>query len=181
MNKNLIRKSKFLSLVLRHKPEAIGLPLDKQGWANVEELLAKVNAFGQEFSITLLSEIVDTSDKKRFIFSDDKRKIRANQGHSISVDLGLEALEPPDILLHGTAKRFAESIRHNGLLPGNRQHVHLSIDKETALQVGGRHGVPVIFSVNALSMHQDGIEFYRSENGVWLVGEVKSQYLTQSQ
>jgi putative RNA 2'-phosphotransferase len=181
MEKNLKSISKFLSLVLRHKPEEIGLLLDENGWANVDELIKKVNAKGTNINIDLLTEIVETNDKKRFAFNDDKTKIRASQGHSIDIDLALQPIKPPDILYHGTATRFVESILKEGLSKQQRQHVHLSEKLETATAVGARHGKPTILVVNAKQMQEDGFLFYKSENNVWLTESVGVKYIISNQ
>jgi putative RNA 2'-phosphotransferase len=172
--------SKFLSLVLRHKPDAIGLALDSQGWANIEELIDKANAAGTKFDRTELVHVVATSDKKRFSISADGLRIRAAQGHSVSVELGLLPKQPPAVLYHGTATRFVEAILEQGLRPQARQRVHLSLDEETARRVGARHGKPHIFKVDALSMHASGIKFYLADNGVWLTDQVPPEFLVPS-
>lgn len=169
--------SKFLSLVLRHKPETIGLHLDEQGWASVEELLEKINRAPYSLSFEDLKEVVATNDKQRFIFSEDYSRIRANQGHSVQVDLALEAKIPPGILYHGTAIKNLDSIRDKGLIKGSRHHVHLSSDKETAINVGGRHGKPVVLEVQAMNMYQAGMEFFQSENEVWLTDHVPAHLI----
>jgi putative RNA 2'-phosphotransferase len=179
MQKNVKSTSKFLSLVLRHKPEEIGLLLDENGWASVDELIQKINAKGNNIDIDLLNEIVETNDKKRFAFNDDKTKIRASQGHSIEIDLALEPSLPPNILYHGTATRFVESILKEGLTKQQRQHVHLSEKLETATKVGARHGKPVILIVNAKQMQEDGFLFYKSENNVWLTDNVGVKYISK--
>ncbi|WP_434339541.1 RNA 2'-phosphotransferase [Motilimonas cestriensis] len=178
-SKKLNKISKFLSFVLRHKPEAIGLTLDDNGWVNIDNLINKSNKSGEVSSINreLIQEVVDTSDKKRFIFSDDGQNIRANQGHSIQVDLQLKPVTPPEFLYHGTATRFLESIMEEGLKPQERQHVHLSTNIETATAVGQRYGKPVILTIKALLMHKQGLVFYRSENGVWLTDNVPVPFL----
>lgn len=175
--KQLTRISKFLSLILRHQPDTIGLTLDEEGWANVAELLTKSNDYGVQLDRALLEEVVATNAKKRFAFSSDEQKIRASQGHSIKVTLGYTNTQPPDILYHGTGKKSVASILSSGLEKRSRQHVHLSADRETAMAVGQRHGVPHIFIVKALEMYQDGHEFYLSDNGVWLTDNVPVQYL----
>ncbi len=177
---SLTSSSKFLSLVLRHKPETIGLTLDENGWANIDELIAKANRKGQRLTRTLVDEIVTTNDKQRFAISDDGLFIRANQGHSVKIDLQLEARQPPEILYHGTATRFAESILKNGLISKSRQHVHLSRDVATAIKVGQRHGKPTVFEVSTGKMHHDGHLFYLSENNVWLTENVPPEYLQQT-
>ncbi len=149
MNKQYITISKFLSFVLRHDPKAIGITLDAEGWVPVDELLAAAAHHGQPIRREQLDEVVATNDKKRFSFSPDGRLIRANQGHSVEVDLGLVPVEPPDLLYHGTVERFLDSIRNQGLLRGNRHHVHLSTDRETAARVGQRRGRPVVLVVEA--------------------------------
>jgi putative RNA 2'-phosphotransferase len=181
MEKNLKSTSKFLSLVLRHKPEEIGLQLDENGWANVDELIKKVNVKGNKIDINLLIEIVDTNDKKRFAFNDDKTKIRASQGHSIEIDLNLQSILPPDVLYHGTATCFIESILKEGLTKQQRQHVHLSEKLETVTAVGARHGKPTILIVHAKQMQEDGFAFYKSENNVWLTDNVEVKYITNKQ
>lgn len=177
---SLASKSKFLSLVLRHKPETIDLQLDKNGWANIDELIAKANQKGQRLTRTLVDEIVTTNDKQRFAISDDGLFIRANQGHSIKIDLQLETRKPPETLYHGTATRFAASILKDGLIPKSRQHVHLSRDIATAIKVGQRHGKPIVFEVATGKMHNDGHLFYLSENNVWLTENVPLKYLRQT-
>lgn len=175
-NSDLTKISKYISLILRHKPEVIGIQLDANGWANVEALLAGI---GRKYPIDfeVLEEIVRTDNKQRYSFNEDKTKIRANQGHSIQVDVELSVTEPPEILYHGTAERFSASIEAKGLLPQNRLYVHLSPDMETAEKVGRRHGKPVIYLVNAGQMQQDGYTFLLSANGVWLTKMVPAQYL----
>ena len=177
-NKARKKISKFLSLVLRHKPETIGLELDENGWASVEELLDKMNRDPYSLSFDDLKEVVETNDKQRFIFSEDYKQIRANQGHSIQVDLALEAQTPPGILYHGTAIKNLESIKEKGLIKGSRHHVHLSADKKTALTVGGRHGKPVVLEVQAMNMYQAGMDFFLSENGVWLTDHVPPHFIS---
>ena len=181
MRKELVKISKFLSLVLRHKPEEIGLTLDENGWADVRELLDKMASFDGRLYITEgeLFEVVATNNKKRFSFNDDNSKIRASQGHSIKVDVGLEPKEPPEFLYHGTSVKSVQSIIAEGIKPMSRQHVHLSKDKETAKQVGGRHGCPVILTVRAGKMFREmvGYDFYLSENKVWLTDKVPIQFI----
>ena len=172
--------SKFLSLILRHKPDAIGLELDSQGWANIEQLIDKAHAAGTTFDRTELLHVVETSDKKRFSVSADGLRIRAAQGHSVSVELGLSPKEPPPVLFHGTATRFVEAILQQGLKPQARQQVHLSLDKATARRVGARHGKPHIFEIDALAMHASGFQFYLADNGVWLTDQVPPEFLVAS-
>lgn len=171
--------SKFISLILRHNPGAAGIKLDDHGWADVEELIQGVNKAGKALDMDMLKEIVCTNDKKRFSFNENGTKIRANQGHSIPVDLELKATLPPDILYHGTATRFLGSILNlkEGLRAGSRLYVHLSKDYETAVKVGMRHGVPCVLKVDTGRMVKDGYTFYLSENGVWLVEKVPAEYL----
>lgn len=177
MDKRLVRLSKFLSRVLRHHPEAIDLTLDAQGWAEVAHLLAQARSHGVALTRETLQEIVAQNDKQRFALSDDGTRIRASQGHSIPVDLGLAPTEPPELLYHGTAARSIPSIRARGLLPGRRNHVHLSADETTAARVGGRHGNPMVITVRAGLMHAEGYPFYLSANGVWLTEHVPVAYL----
>ena len=177
-DRTLVRTSKFLSLVLRHDPAAAGITLDEAGWADVDALLAGANAAGVRLDRAGLERIVAENDKKRFALSPDGRRIRASQGHSLEVDLGLAAVEPPPVLYHGTATRFLKDIRAGGLVPRSRQHVHLSADEATAVAVGTRHGVPAVLRVDAARMHADGHAFHRSENGVWLAAKVPAAYLT---
>jgi putative RNA 2'-phosphotransferase len=174
---DLVRVSKFLSLVLRHEPEEIGLTLDARGWADVDELIRLANAAGRRLDRPLLERVVAENDKKRFAFSDDGRRIRASQGHSVVVDLDLPPTSPPEFLYHGTATRFLDSIRATGLRPGSRQHVHLSADEAAATTVGRRHGVPVVLVVRAGEMAAAGHPFYRSANGVWLTERVPPEFL----
>ena len=179
MSDRLKHISKLMSLVLRHKPEEIGLTLDENGWANVEELISKINAKGINVTNDIIREVVSTNDKKRFAFNEDKTKIRASQGHSIEVELNLIERIPPEILYHGTATRFLESILQKGLQRQSRQHVHLSTTVETATSVGSRHGKVVILSIDAKRMQNDGFKFYLSENNVWLTELVPVQYISQ--
>lgn len=172
--------SKFLSLVLRHSPQTIHLNMDKNGWVNIDELIQNANKYkGMHLTIDSINTIVETNDKQRFIISDDGKRIRANQGHSIKIDLELEAKMPPDILYHGTASRFLDLIMKNGLKPMTRQYVHLSQTKEVALTVGKRHGNPIVLYINAKNMFEEGYKFYLSENNVWLVNNVPAKYIKQ--
>jgi putative RNA 2'-phosphotransferase len=168
---------KFLSLILRHKPDAIGLKLDSKGWASIEQLIDKANVAGTKFGRTELLHVVETSDKKRFSVSADGLRIRAAQGHSVSVELGLSPKETPPLLFHGTATRFVEPILQQGLKPQARQQVHLSLDEETGRRVGTRHGRPHIFKIDALAMHASGCKFYLADNGVWLTDRVPPEFL----
>jgi len=169
--------SKFLSLILRHRPETIGLRLDSNGWADVEELISKSEGHNQPFSKADLEEIVSTNDKQRFIFNESNTKIRANQGHSIEVELNLQSQVPPELLYHGTVEKFLVSIKTEGLQKMSRQHVHLSKDIETAKKVGTRRGEPIILNVSSAAMFKDGYIFYLSENGVWLTDNVPPVYI----
>ncbi len=178
---NEVSKSKFLSLVLRHKPEEIGLVLDQNGWASIDELIALANANGTKLSRPQIESIVANSDKQRFAISPDGTKIRANQGHSVDIALGLAPQTPPEHLYHGTAARFLDSIRASGLHSASRQHVHLSSDLATAEKVGSRHGKPVVLTVESGQMARDGHLFYVSENCVWLTDAVPACYLDLAQ
>lgn len=180
MNEQQKKKiSKFISLVLRHKPEVINLKLDENGWTDVDELITKSKRDSHEgFTFEELNEIVETNDKKRFIFNEDKTKIRANQGHSIDIDLALKPQQPPEFLYHGTAQSNIDSILEKGIEKRSRQHVHLSQDKETATKVGMRHGKPIILIIKTQEMFNDGIEFYLSENNVWLTDFVDVKYIS---
>ena len=177
MPQRLVKISKYLSKHLRHQPEALGLTLAPGGWVPVDQLLTACREHHFPISRDELNEVVAHNDKQRFAFDETGTHIRANQGHSVAVDLELESVSPPDVLYHGTAQRFAEAIRREGLKKMSRHHVHLSPDVETALKVGKRHGTPVVFKVDALRMHQAGHMFYRSANGVWLVERVPPEYL----
>jgi putative RNA 2'-phosphotransferase len=168
---------KFLSFVLRHKPDAIDLALDAEGWAVIDDLIAKANAGGTRLARDDLLHVVATSDKKRFSISADGLRIRAAQGHSVSVELGLSPKPPPAVLYHGTATRFVEAILAEGLKPQSRQQVHLSLDEITAHRYGQRHGKPVIFKVDALRMHAQGFKFYVADNGEWLTDHVPPEFL----
>lgn len=172
---NRVEVSKFLSYVLRHHPEAVGVALDAEGWIGVDVLLAALAAHGRALTRAELEEVVATSDKKRFAL--DGERIRANQGHSVDVDLALAPLAPPDVLFHGTVDRFLESIRRLGLVRGQRTHVHLSAELDTAKKVGARRGQPVILEIDAAAMTVAGHAFFRSDNGVWLVEAVPAVYI----
>jgi len=170
--------SKFISLVLWHRPETIGISLDESGWAVIAELVEKSRKVGVVLTSDQIQKIVAASDKQRFAISADGLRIRANQGHSITVDLSFDATEPPQRLYHGTAVNNIPAIRHQGLLKGNRQHVHLSLDLECAIDVGMRHGKPVVLLIDAGRMYMDGFDFFLSQNGVWLTDHVPAEYLT---
>ena len=176
-DKNTKTTSKFMSLVLRHNPQSIGITLDSNGWADAQALIDGMNRKGQRVTLEILKEVVAANDKQRFKFNEDYTKIRANQGHSVIVDVELKETQPPDILYHGTAARFAASIKNEGLIAKSRLHVHLSGDKQTAEKVGSRHGKPVVLTINSAKMHQDGYKFYLSENNVWLTNAVPVEYI----
>lgn len=177
MDRELVSISKFLSLVLRHKPGRIGLQLADDGWVEIDQLLRASAEHGRQIDRELLLRVVRENDKQRFAVSEDGQQIRANQGHSVEVNLGLTASPPPETLYHGTVSRFLESIRQKGLVPGSRQHVHLSADKQTAERVGQRRGNPVILVVHAAQMNDRGFEFYLSQNGVWLAEHVPVEFI----
>lgn len=177
MNKENARISKFLSLVLRHKPETIGLTLHEGGWALVDELMSKMNEKGIALDAELLQFIVHNNDKKRFAFNEDKTMIRASQGHSVEVDLDLPVSTPPDVLYHGTAAHLLDAVLAEGLKRQRRHHVHLSAEAATAVSVGGRHGRPVLLEIDTRSMQEAGHVFYISANGVWLVDEVPPAFI----
>ena len=180
--KQIKNTSKFISLILRHKPETIDITLDEHGWADVRELIDGVNkAGGHSLDVETLEEIVRTDEKQRYSFSEDHTLIRANQGHSIPVDVELEEKTPPDILWHGTGEKYVPSIDRQGLLPKSRLYVHLSSDAETAKAVGSRHGRPVIYTVDCRKMAEDGYRFFLSANGVWLTKAVPPEYLGKQQ
>ena len=172
--------SKYLSLVLRHDPSAAGITLDTEGWVDVAVLLAGAAQHGVSFTFVELEEVVQTNDKQRFALSSDRRRIRANQGHSVNVDLGLNPETPPAVLYHGTVERFVESIMTSGLEKRARQHVHLSPDIATATKVGSRRGQPVILKIAAANMHAAGFHFFRSANGVWLTDQVPPEYISRA-
>ena len=177
MKKELVQTSKFLSLILRHKPQLIGLTLAQNGWVEIDVLIDAANRHGRQITRELIDETVFTNDKQRFSYSSDGLMIRANQGHSINVDLALEAVEPPAKLYHGTVDRFLDSIKKSGLQKMQRQHVHLSATIEAATSVGARRGQPIILVVDAKRMHAEGYSFYLSANGVWLTDSVPWAYI----
>lgn len=174
--KGLKETSKFISLILRHRPEVIGITLDEHGWAEVDALIGGIKKT-RPFDMEMLEEIVRTDNKQRYSFNEDKTLIRANQGHSIPVDVELEAAVPPEFLWHGTGEKYVESIDRMGLIPKSRLYVHLSGDHETAVKVGSRHGRPAVYRVRSGQMAADGYVFYRSVNGVWLTKRVPGEYL----
>jgi putative RNA 2'-phosphotransferase len=171
------RISKFLSLVLRHQPELIGIELDEQGWTDVNTLIEKMNSRGFVLDKDILQQVIETNSKKRFALNETGERIRASQGHSVEIELGYVAQKPPDILYHGTGEKSVEDIQQQGLHKRQRHHVHLSADRQTALQVGSRYGKPVIFEVLSGLMFADGFPFFLAENGVWLTGHVPVNYL----
>jgi putative RNA 2'-phosphotransferase len=176
----IIKISKYLSKHLRHDPQALGLTLETGGWVLVDDLLRACARKGFHISRADLDTVVAQNDKQRFSFDATGNRIRANQGHSVEVDLQLEAVEPPSLLYHGTGHVTADAIEQDGLRKMRRHHVHLSTDVPTALRVGARHGKPVIFEVDSAGMHRDGFEFFCSDNGVWLVDEVPPKYLRRT-
>ena len=167
---------KFLCLILRHKPNLIGITLDQNGWASTQEIIYALNKTNKKISIEQLVNIVNTDNKKRFSFNEDKSKIRANQGHSIPVDLSLVELAPPAVLYHGTSKSHLSQIRKTEIKPMTRQYVHLSADITTANKVGKRHGEVVVIEIDAKRMVEDGFNFFISDNGVWLTKVVSPKY-----
>ncbi|MEO8285508.1 MAG: RNA 2'-phosphotransferase [Chloroflexota bacterium] len=173
----LVKTSKYLSKHLRHQPERLGINLAPGGWVDVDELLAACASHNMPISREELEEVVKRNNKQRFSFDPTGRLIRANQGHSVDVDLQLDPVKPPDVLYHGTAQHLVETLRREGLKKMSRHHVHLSAEMETARNVGARHGRPAVFKVRASEMHNDGHKFYRSDNGVWLVDSVPPEYI----
>ena len=179
MTDHLVKTSKFLSLVLRHAPDTIGLNLDASGWAEVDQLLAQAASHGKAITRAQLNDVVTNDSKTRYAFSIDGLRIRANQGHSLAaVDIGLPPAIPPAVLYHGTASRFVASIRDQGLIPGSRNHVHLSATEDTAISVGSRHGKPVVLAVDTAGMQAQGQVFYLAANGVWLSDAVPVGLIT---
>lgn len=171
------RLSVFISLVLRHKPDVIGITLDEHGWANVKELIDGINSSGRNINMEMLEEIVRTDNKGRYSFNDSKELIRANQGHSIDVNVELKEAKPPDILYHGTATKSLDNIKRQGIKPMSRLYVHLSKDLDTAISVGSRHGKCAVLVVDVKQMSDDGLRFYLSENGVWLTKYIDWKYI----
>ena len=179
-NEMLERIGKHLAYLLRHHPESAGLDMDGHGWVCVDDLIEGVNEYSPFFlDYDILDAVVANDDKQRYAYSDDKAYIRANQGHSVNVDVGLEEAVPPDVLWHGTAVQFVDAIEQEGLLPQSRLYVHLSEDLETAITVGQRHGSPFVFEVDTRTMHDDGYVFLISKNGVWLTDNVPPEYLSR--
>lgn len=171
---------KQIAYVLRHNPTSIGITLDSNGWANVDELIDGINRSNKRIDRDILAEIVACDEKHRFSFNDDNSKIRANQGHSIVVDVELAELTPPNVLYHGTATRFLDGIKQNGIRKRSRNYVHLSLDVQTAIKVGARHGTPVVLKIDAARMSRDGFKFYLSANGVWLTDCVPFDYVIEA-
>ena len=176
---NRIKISKYLSMILRHRPQAAGIELDAHGWADIDELLAGMQKRYPLFDREMLEQIVARDEKQRYAFDETHARIRANQGHSIQVDVELQEKIPPDVLWHGSARRFDHAIRREGLKPMSRLYVHLSKDTETALKVGKRHGEPVVYAVDTKAMVKDGYHFYLSANNVWLTRSVPPHYLRE--
>lgn len=176
-NNRDIELGRFISLILRHNPSSVNIKLDGNGYAKVSELIAGINKSGKHIDVETLNRIVKENNKQRFSFNEDKTKIRANQGHSIKIDLNLKKEIPPKILYHGTATRFLESIKKEGLVKKSRQYVHLSKDRETAISVGRRHGKPIVLLIDTEKMVKDGYSFYISENGVWLSENISYKYI----
>ncbi|WP_298417561.1 RNA 2'-phosphotransferase [uncultured Kordia sp.] len=169
--------SKFLSYILRHNPDKLGITLDENGWTSVVVLLKKINVAPYSLSMEELEYVVATNNKKRFTFNEDKTMIRASQGHSVNIDLGIQPKKPPSYLYHGTVEKFITSIQDKGLIKGTRQHVHLSEDKETATNVGSRRGKPIILTIKSGEMYAQNYTFYQSENGVWLTDKVPTKFI----
>lgn len=178
MKEQNVKLSKFISLILRHKPDVIGVELDQNGWCEVDDLLLKMNEKGKSITRSLLDEIVRTDSKGRYTYNSDGTKIRANQGHSIVVDVELQKEIPPKYLYHGTIRKYVTSILKAGIKKGQRQYVHLSTNIEVAQTVGKRRGIPVILKIEAGKMHVDGYEFYLSKNKIWLCDYVPSKYVS---
>lgn len=177
MKSDSIRISKFLSYILRHRPDAIGISLDNEGWVNIKDIIKGARKHGKQINKEDIFVAVAENDKQRFSLSDDNLRIRARQGHSFSVNLGLKSVEPPKILYHGTVWRFVNSIALKGLIKGKRQYVHLSSNIKTAIKVGGRRGKPLVLEVDSETMYKDGYLFYLSENKVWLTDNVPFAYI----
>lgn len=174
---NLTNLSRYMSLILRHKPEVIGITLDEHGWASVNDLICGIEKNNPGFNMDILEQIVRTDNKQRYSFNDDRSLIRANQGHSVNVDVELKEKEPPEYLYHGTGEKYVKSINQDGLIPKSRLYVHLSKDIKTAENVGKRHGKEVVYRINSGQMYRDGYKFYLSENEIWLTKEVPIKYL----
>lgn len=179
MSHELIKHSKQLSYVLRHRPDSIGISLGEQGWVEIDVLLDALRVAGRYMDRATLDKVVAENNKKRFAISEDGKRIRASQGHSVEIELGYTPVKPPTMLYHGTIEKFIPTIMQDGLIKGRRHHVHLSADLDTATNVGGRRGEPVILVVQSSLMHSQGHEFYQSENGVWLTDHVPAKYLSR--
>lgn len=173
-----IEISKFLSLILRHKPETVQLTLDEHGWADIDHLLEQCASHGYHFSKEELFKVVAENDKQRFAIDESGSRIRASQGHTVAVDLQLAPATPPAMLYHGTVEKFLDAIRQDGLQKMQRNHLHLSANLETAVNVGRRRGAPVILTIDSGRMHRDGFLFYLSDNGVWLTEFVPPAYIS---
>ena len=173
------KTSKYIAYLLRHNPSAAELPMDENGWVEVRMLIEGVCKTGRQLDIETLTEIVETDEKQRFSFNEDGSKIRANQGHSLRVDVEMKELAPPAVLYHGTAEKYLASIREKGILKQTRNYVHLSKNPETAQRVGKRHGTSVVLQVDAQKMHKDGYRFFLSANGVWQIEHVPYCYVTE--
>ena len=178
---NLTKLSRYLSYILRHHPEAVGISLDEHGWANVEALIEGISEKKKGFDREILEEIVRTDEKQRYSFSEDGTRIRANQGHSVLVDVNLEQKDPPEYLWHGTAEKSVSSIQKKGLLPMSRLYVHLSKNAKEAEKVGARHGKPVVYRIKSGKMAEDGYCFYQSANKVWQTKMVPIEYLENNE
>ncbi|WP_193017244.1 MULTISPECIES: RNA 2'-phosphotransferase [Gammaproteobacteria] len=176
--KDKVQISRFLSYILRHAPESIGLSLDDQGWGEISQLILLAQKNGTPLTLELINDVVETNDKKRFAISEDGLFIRAVQGHSLKTTVDYQPINPPKILYHGTATRFIDSIFNQGLIPNGRQYVHLSQDNQTAVNVGNRHGKAVVLTIDSEQMCHDGFAFYQADNGVWLTLTVPVKYLT---
>ncbi|MBG2874353.1 RNA 2'-phosphotransferase [Proteus alimentorum] len=175
--KDKVQISRFLSYILRHAPESIGLTLDHQGWGEISKLIPLAQKNGTPLTLELIKDVVKTNDKKRFAISEDGLFIRAVQGHSLKTTVDYQPIKPPTILYHGTATRFIDSIFEQGLMPNGRQYVHLSQEYKTAVNVGSRHGKAVVLTIDSEAMFSDGFEFYQADNGVWLTQTVPVKYL----
>ncbi len=176
-----VKRSKFLALILRHQPESVGLTLEKEGWASVDAVLGVCQKKGRGMSRAELSELVNLCPKQRYAFDETGQKIRASQGHSTEgVEMTFAKAEPPEVLYHGTIEQFLPSIFEKGLIPGSRHHVHLSADRETALNVGQRRGKPVLLQLDTGAMRAAGEDFYLSDNGVWLAERVAPEFLRRA-
>ena len=170
---------RFMTYLLRHHPEAAGLTLDSEGWTDVDALIEGMNKAGRNIDRETLERIVAENNKKRYTLSEDKKRIRANQGHSVDVNVEMEKRDPPDKLYHGTADRFLESIKEKGILRMARQYVHLSPDIPTAVNVGRRHGKPVVLVIDTVKMRADGFVFRISANGVWQSEDIPFEYVSE--